>query len=138
MPLFAWRPSYEIGLPEIDMQHRQLVGMINELYEGMKEDHGQWTMHHVLDELLDYVPLHFKTEEESMEAHYYPGLEAHSLEHMKLTSKVLEFQERRSLGEKIATPELFRFLCSWLNEHLQNHDKRYGEFLKKRRAPLLG
>lgn len=133
MPIFVWKPSYEIGLPEVDMQHRKLVGMINELYDGMKEDHGQWTLHHVLDELLDYFPVHFKTEEELMEAHCYPGLEAHSLEHMKLTAKVLELQERRSRGEKLATPELFRFLCSWLTEHIQVNDKRFGDFLKKRK-----
>ena len=138
MPIFAWKRSYEIGLVEIDMQHRKLVGMINELFDGMKEDHGQWTMHHVLDELLEYVQLHFKTEEEAMAAHYYPGLEAHSLEHMKMTSQVLELQQRRSNGERIATPELFRFLCDWLTNHIQVHDKRFGDFIKKRREPLPG
>ena len=31
MPLFPWDDSYEIGMTEIDRQHRQLVDIINEL-----------------------------------------------------------------------------------------------------------
>lgn len=138
MPLFAWRARYEIDIPEIDMQHRQLVGMINELFDAMKEDHGQQALHRILDRLLEYVPVHFETEERYMKNHNYPGLEDHLLEHMKLRSEVLELQDRRRNGERIATPELFEFLCDWLKEHISVRDKAFGEFLKQSKALLEG
>ena len=35
MPLFLWKKNYEIGIAEIDTQHRNLVGIINGLSDAM-------------------------------------------------------------------------------------------------------
>ena len=138
MPLFAWKRSYEIGVNEIDMQHRQLVGMINELFEAMKANHGQRTLNEILDRLLAYVGEHFQTEERFMQRHGYPGFEDHALEHLKLSSRVQELLDRRKAGERVATPELFNFLCDWLKEHIRVRDKAFGEYLKHSRDLLEG
>lgn len=137
MPLFIWKPSYEIGVNAIDMQHRQLVGMINELYEAMKVGHGQDAVVHVLHELVDYVQLHFNTEEEIMRDHYYPGLEEHVLEHLELTRHVMDFAEEQRTGQRIKTIDLMNFLRDWLTEHITVRDKKFGEFLQRRSAILF-
>ena len=61
MPLFLWKRSYEIGVAEIDVQHRRLVGFINELSDAMMVKQGHRAVPHVLEELIDYIQLHFTT-----------------------------------------------------------------------------
>lgn len=133
MPLFIWKPSYELSVPEIDLQHRHLVGLINELYEAMKEAQGQNVLDHILDELQQYIQEHFETEERFMKKHGYPAFEEHQQEHRKLGTQVLELNELRQRGEKISTPELMSFLCNWLRDHLAGTDRKFGQFLDEAR-----
>ncbi len=131
MPLFIWKPSYELNVPEIDVQHRQLVGMINELYEAMKNGRGHEVVEHILTDLQSYIQQHFETEERYMKRHKYPDLEKHKLEHRKLENQVIELNRLRQDDHKISTPELMSFLCNWLRDHLAGTDKEFGEYLKK-------
>ena len=64
MPLFLWKKSYEIGIDEIDNQHRKLVGIINELSDAMMVQKGYKAVPHILEQLTDYIQFHFTTEEE--------------------------------------------------------------------------
>ena len=136
MPLFIWKKSYEIGVNEIDMQHRQLVGMINELFEAMKAGEGSTVVDEVLDKLVDYAQMHFSTEERYMQTHYYPDLEEHERLHLGLTKHVVEFRAKQRAGKAIKTPDLMNFLRDWLVEHISVEDKKFGKFLKKRWTPL--
>lgn len=136
MPLFIWKPSYEIGVADLDMQHRRLVGMINELFDAMKEGHSRAAVDHILDGLTEYVQLHFSTEERLMQQHHYPHFETHGREHLELTEHVLELNDRRRRGERIATPELLDFLKGWMETHISVSDRAFGDFLKKSRNLL--
>ena len=138
MGLIVWKRSYETGINKIDMQHRQLVGMINELFDGMKENRGQRALEHVLDQLLGYAQKHFTDEERIMREHHYPELEHHALEHLKLSSQVLELKDRHRNGERISTPEVFSFLQHWLQDHILREDKLFVEEIKKRTMLLKG
>ena len=133
MPLFIWKPSYEINVPEIDLQHRRLVGLINELYEAMKEARGQSVLDHILDELQLYIQEHFETEERYMQNYHYPEFANHQEEHRSLGTQVIALQELREQGEKISTPDLMSFLCTWLREHLVSADKDFGHYLRQMR-----
>jgi len=129
MPLFIWKPSYELNVPEIDLQHRHLVRLINELYEAMNLARGQDVVDHILDELQEYIQAHFETEERFMRKYNYPEIEEHLTEHSRLGTQVLELNELRQQGENISTPELMSFLCNWLRNHLAGTDKKFGQFL---------
>jgi hemerythrin len=131
MPLFVWKPSYELDIPEIDAQHRHLVGLINQLYDAMKVGQGQEILDHILGELQVYIKEHFETEERFMQQHHYPDFEKHREEHRKLGNQVYELNELRLYGSKISTPELMSFLSNWLRDHLAGTDKELGQYLKK-------
>jgi hemerythrin len=66
MPIFLWKKSYEIGIAEIDNQHRNLVGIINELSDAMMNRKGYIIVPKILEKLVDYIQFHFTTEEEIM------------------------------------------------------------------------
>lgn len=128
--LFLWRKSYEIGVAEIDMQHRRLVGMINELSDAMMERRGQRAVKHVLAELKDFIVEHFETEESVMEKSGYPDLPQHRIKHVELTRQVLEFREKARGDQQLEASELLDFLCDWLRNHMMVFDKEVGKYLK--------
>ncbi len=128
--LFLWKKSYEIGVAEIDMQHRRLVGMINELSDAMMERRGQRAVKHVLDELKDFIVEHFETEESVMEKSGYPDLPQHRIKHVELTRQVLEFREKARGDQQLEASELLDFLCDWLRNHMMVFDKEVGKYLK--------
>lgn len=131
MPLFIWKRSYETGVPEIDLDHRQLVGVINELYEAMKLGQGHDLASQTVDRLLEYVRNHFANEEGFMRAHAYPGLAEHEQAHRELTAKVRELDARRRSGSALPVAEMLTILCDWLKNHILVEDKKAGSFLKR-------
>ncbi|MCM2263957.1 MAG: bacteriohemerythrin [Desulfuromonadales bacterium] len=131
MPLFIWKPSYETHIPEIDYDHRQLVGLINELYEAMKQGQGYDLMNETLNRLIDYVSQHFETEEGFMRAGNYPGILDHQKEHQQFRASILEMDVRRRAGHAPPSIELLTYLRDWLRDHVTTTDKELGRYLKK-------
>jgi hemerythrin len=130
MQLFPWNDSYEIGITEIDTQHRQLVDIINELSDAMIAQKGYKTAPQILQKLVDYIQLHFSTEEEIMRRGNYPALDKHRQEHHEMTGKVLEFRKNYSKNHEVSPSAVLGFLCDWLKNHILVSDKEYGRFLK--------
>lgn len=130
MPLFIWKPSYDIGVPEIDYDHRQLVGLVNELYEAMKQGHGYEIVDEMIDRLLAYAQSHFATEEGFMRAARYPRLAVHQLEHERFCDEVTAMDARRRAGKLPPSAEMMEFLCEWLRGHVTTSDKEMGRYLR--------
>jgi len=130
MQLFPWNEDYEIGITEIDKQHRHLVGIINQLSDAMIEQKGDEAVPQILKKLVDYIQLHFSTEEEFMHRGNYPALDTHSQEHHDMTREVLEFRKNYSRNHQVSPSELLGFLCEWLKNHILMSDKELGRFLK--------
>lgn len=131
MPLFLWKKSYEIKVPEIDMQHRQLVGFINQLSDAMMIKQGHRVVQHILEGLVNYIHLHFTTEETAMQKVEYPGLNEHRQLHLNLTNQVLEFKKRYTRDHNVESKEVLEFLCDWLKTHIITSDKEFGNFLRR-------
>jgi hemerythrin-like metal-binding protein len=134
MPLFIWKPSYETGIAEIDNDHRLLVGIINELYEAMKQGHGYEILTQTIDRLVDYANRHFEAEESFMRISRYPHQEAHVREHRLLQQKVEEMERERRASKGPSAAELLTFLCDWLRDHVTTVDKELGIYLKNIRG----
>jgi hemerythrin-like metal-binding protein len=131
MSLFLWKKSYEIGFPEIDMQHRRLVGLINELSDAMMISQGYRAVPHVLEELVDYVQLHFTSEESLMHEMNYPGQVEHCAEHLDFTGKILGYKGRYARDHDVDASELLRFMCEWLKNHIVARDQEFGRYMRR-------
>lgn len=113
----------------IDMQHKRLVEMVNQLYHAMKTGEGDHVMGPLFIALIEYTGKHFATEERFMKDKKYPDYDAHKQEHEKLVSRVLELKEKFEKGEKVFSSEVFNFLKGWLVNHIQGTDKKYAPYL---------
>ena len=56
--LIDWDGSLSVGNEQIDRDHETLVGIINNLYNSVANNHGADVISNILSELSDYVGYH--------------------------------------------------------------------------------
>jgi hemerythrin-like metal-binding protein len=118
-----------VGVDEIDIQHMQLVQLINGLHDNILAGEAVETMEKVLDRVIDYTAFHFETEEKLMNQHGYPASDVHIEEHRKLVSTALKLQKIFRSGAGAFTMETISFLQDWLQYHIEQSNKVLGRFL---------
>ncbi len=129
MPLLTWSNDLSVKIYSIDEQHKNLIALINNLYDAMGAGKGQAALGAILKELVDYTTTHFANEEKLMRAQAYPGYLAHKKEHDNLAAKVNTLQNDFSSGKPVMTVEVMRFLKDWLTSHIKGTDQKYSPFL---------
>ncbi len=129
MALISWEDRLSVQVKEFDLHHKQIIAMINELHDSMKQGKRQDVIPSILSNLASYVGIHFKAEEEVMERHNYLGYIEHKAKHEKMTAKVLGFVERYKKGDVSVVVHLSSFLKDWLNKHILETDKKYAGFM---------
>ena len=130
MSLMAWNEKMSVGINTIDEEHKKLVNMLNELYDGIQANQAKEKLGKVLDGLIAYAASHFKREEQYFAQTGYPDAPAHIKEHVDLTNQVLEVQKKYKAGETgTLSMEVMNFLKRWLITHIQGSDKKYAPHL---------
>ena len=124
----------EIGIAEIDLQHRQLNYLLERLRSSADKQYG-YAANAILDELAIETRIHFAVEESLMRLLSYPGIEAHLAQHRKLTEQLEKFR-RRAQDFDIADG-LSGFIQTWLIDHVNDFDRQFVEhFLNMGVNPL--
>ena len=92
--LIVWRDSFNIGYEKIDIQHKQLVKLINELYRiHILEDKDQ-KMTQIFLDLQSYTVSHFSQEELLMKKYNYKFFSEHKSEHNEFLEKIEIFKTK--------------------------------------------
>lgn len=133
MGKIEWGPEYEVGVREIDSQHRTLLGIYNDLSEALDVSSGvSEAVASALDRLLHYTDFHFKTEERLMVEHGYPMSSAHTAEHYVLIERSKLLKHRMQSGDTEIAMETLDFLKRWLVNHIQKVDRDLATYLLSR------
>jgi hemerythrin len=133
MAFFSWGPSFEVGIMQIDSQHKKLVDMVNQLYEAMSQGHGGKVLGKILSELVSYTAVHFKAEEKLMQEHGYPEFNEHKAKHDAMNKKVMDLKRQFDSGKgDVLTNSVGIFLKDWLTKHIKGTDMKYAPFLKQK------
>ncbi len=120
-----WDQSFNVEIKQIDQQHKKLVDLVNQLHKGMRSGNSKQLMGRILDELVNYTAVHFKTEEDIFERINYSRKEEHERIHEDLVGKVIEFQEAFHSGNALISMDLMKFLKDWLVDHIKGEDRKY-------------
>jgi len=129
MPLIEWIPAYSVGVSEFDHDHQQIMRMLNELNDAMRERRGKLVVGRILTELLAYTERHFGAEEAAMKRCGYPKYQQHYTEHRSLTQRVKLFSAEFELGDALISIDVLYFLRDWLETHILQSDRAYAECL---------
>jgi hemerythrin-like metal-binding protein len=132
MALITWNPALEVGVKEIDAQHKRLVDLVNQLNDAMRLGQGRDKIGPVLNELVRYTVSHFATEERFMDAHRYALSANHKAEHKKLLEDVGAFKAKFDSGNANLSIEVLQFLRDWLSKHIMGTDKKLGGALNEK------
>jgi len=114
---------------KIDLQHQRLVDMINKLHDSMKKRESNNVLAGILNDMVAYTLVHFKSEEDLFIKFNYPAGRTHKMEHDLFIKKVEEFVGEFKSGNKILSIEVLNFLTEWLSQHIKIQDKAYTNFL---------
>lgn len=128
MAILNWVPALNIGIEEIDRQHRRIADYINRLY-ALRETPDRKLLGVVIAETVDYTLSHFAFEEAMIEEAGYMFSGPHKRVHELFIRRITEIQQRFEAGEDVAN-ELHGMLSRWLFNHIRNEDRGYVDTVK--------
>jgi len=120
MQPIEWDGSYDIGIEEIDVQHQQLVVIINQLYEAIITNSHEEVLNGLFNQLIDYTDYHFTTEEKYVKRLTQKDKRLHILQHQNF---IEELSRIGRCGVNQETAEhIWYFLSDWLISHIISED----------------
>jgi len=130
MKKIIWTTKLAIGIDEIDNQHKQFIKILNTCCTPKNIDSQK--LKEIFSELIEFVRVHFSTEEKYFEKWGYPYAQEHMIEHEKLIINTLKYQMKfEKIGGKVV-PELLKFLEDWFENHLKKHDFKYRDYFREK------
>src|SRR5262245_38237858 len=110
MPVLEWTADLDIGIFEIDLQHRSLVSIANQLYDAIESSRQGRTVKWILEELLLYTKMHVQTEEQYMRRYQYDQASQHAQEHGELLKAMRRFKRKLKAGDEGVDEAVLVFL----------------------------
>ena len=121
-----WTSDMSVGHPELDRDHRRLIGILNSLGVNMELGNRN-IVEFILDDLTHYVRVHFQREERHMESIGFPDLVRHREIHERISGRIEDAKWKYFQGfSATLQTELLAFLTTWLNNHILVEDMRYA------------
>lgn len=132
MEKLSWNDSYLLGITEIDLQHKKLLSLADDMYEIVNgdEDSLKVNLSKVLKSLTDYTVYHFSNEEEFMKKYGYPSADMHKSMHDNFIAEVTKQIKSLNTATKTEAERLYKFLASWVLNHIAKSDKVWAEYVK--------
>lgn len=128
--IITWKKEYEVGILEIDAEHRVFVKTIQKINDAYVNNYDKKYIGSLIRELYKYVDFHFLSEENIMLHMKYPEYAAHKQEHLILLEKLTEIIGSFDI-EFIDRKELIAFLIKWFYEHTVRIDQKFARFLRR-------
>jgi hemerythrin len=125
-----WRPDFELGIPEIDKQHKKIVELINTLNEAFMKNQTKGKLMEVLNDMADYADYHFKTEEKIFTDRNFPFAKEHIEQHQYFIKKVQDYKSKYEEGHSV-TFRVLIFLRKWLTDHILDSDREYVDIVRR-------
>ena len=131
--LITWSKSLMCGIKLIDDQHKGLVDLVNDMFCHVTGDDEQERKYlsKVIEEAVNYIKVHFVTEEKIMDATKYQGYAEHKAEHKKFILTVLEHVDKFKTGKRVPLMSFSKFLKDWVLSHIAVVDKQYFDHFIK-------
>jgi hemerythrin-like metal-binding protein len=130
MQPFEWSEAFSVDIPELDVQHRQLIELLSELTRCVRSGESAKFASAALQQVIEYAERHLQREELVLRVRGYPDYLEHKAEHDAYRQKVAALKirsARRDLGIRIAN-----FLTEWWKSHILTSDQQYARYFRCR------
>jgi hemerythrin len=122
-----------VGIKLIDDQHKGLLDLVNDLFNHVSADEATERAYFqkVIQTAVNYVKVHFATEEKIMLATRFPGYAEHKKAHDTFVLTVVDNIRDFEAGKKFTLAGFTRFLKDWVLTHIAIMDKQYFTYFKQ-------
>ncbi len=118
-----WTDDLSSGITTHDGDFKHLTDLINQLSDAINNDRGNATLARILDELLEYMLLHFDDEELLMRQIAYTDYSTHKSEHELIASEIIGLKQRVMDGSFSLSEQTYLKFTDGLNTHIKSSDK---------------
>ena len=124
MSLIEWKNHYSVGVQAVDHEHRELIELINQLYEDLLAGTRESAVTAFLGEIFRAISAHFALEERFMREHRYDQFAEHKLAHEQLLEEIRDIMDGYEADPQGASQQLSHRLDVWFTLHFKTHDAR--------------
>ena len=122
----SWSESFNTSVPKIDVQHKRLVRLLNQLEVALCHQSDMPMAENIFNELAEYAKYHFQTEENVWHQNFQGDAweEEHKHKHDDFITDVLKLKGDGSANPLDKMVDVVSFLTQWLTFHILNEDRR--------------
>jgi hemerythrin-like metal-binding protein len=124
---FQWDTRFDLGVAEMNHEHRVLIDKMNKVEELAEKKAGKAVVGRALQELGAYTVQHFTSEEAYMARTGFPGLATHKVVHQSLLEKFTAYVTAFEKGNGDLPEGFISFLHFWLRAHISGVDRKYAD-----------
>jgi hemerythrin len=129
MGLLQWEDRYSVGIAAVDHEHKELIDLINRLYDEAASLRSKDTVVGFFGDLFRGISAHFALEERFMAERGYDHLVQHKNDHERLLDEIRDLMEDFSASAQFDEQALAKALDAWFSRHFETHDARLHKAL---------
>ncbi len=129
-----WDKKHAIGVPTLDVQHKQLFASLGRLEQALQEGVRESDVEEIFSLTRQYAVRHFILEEKYMAESRYPGLADQKVAHaffIERFGKIYHMYKSDGLSPGLVN-RLKNELSDWLKEHVAGLDLLFGSYYQDR------
>jgi len=134
MSLIEWKEAYSVGVAEVDLEHRELIDLINDLHALMGKGATYEEVVDTLGEIYAQISAHFALEEKFMRTSRYAGYSSHKENHEELLDELRDIMDRVEDDGRFEEERLSAELERWFTVHFSTHDAKLHHFEQKQQS----
>ncbi len=124
MTLLKWKPAYSLGIPSVDLEHREMIGMINKVFDQLEKNAGPDEIEAMLEDIYAGIAAHFALEERHMREAQYAEYAEHKDEHENLLDQIRDMMDDFEQDPESGYGILQNSLAGWFGKHFATFDAR--------------
>ncbi len=129
MVLIEWKTEFEIGIPDVDHEHQEIITLINDLHEAMSGENATISVMDFLGEIYAHVAAHFALEEKIMRTNSYDQYRDHKADHERLLDELRDIMDDYEENAYFSDEEFAGHVERWFTEHFKTKDARLHKYL---------
>jgi len=130
----VWTSELETGIRRIDLQHEELIEIINEFETAHEAGEDARALEELLPRLAAYIAFHFATEE-SLFREMAGGADhkaLHAAQHKVFSERFLTLKAMSAGEQRHETTAMLEYLKQWLLGHIMQTDVQLARLILAR------